>query len=266
MLLFLRSLVFQCLYYLCTVLLMLLWLPTLVTGPRGIVQELGRRWGRTTLWLLETICGLRHEVRGLENIPKGAVIVAAKHQSVWDTFTLPIFFPDFSYILKHELVYLPLFGWYLLRSEQIAIDRAKGRKAMPQLVAKAKTLFAQHRQLFIFPEGTRRPAGAPPAYKFGVARIYEEAGAPVLPVVLNSGLFWPRHGFLIRPGCVVMEFLPPIAPGLEARAFFAELQEQLEAGTEKLLEEAAAKDPAIAAIIEKNRLAPAPATARAEGQ
>jgi 1-acyl-sn-glycerol-3-phosphate acyltransferase len=262
--LFLRSLAFQCLYYLSTILLMLVWLPTLITGPRGIVQELGRQWGRTTLWLLEKICGLKHEIRGLENIPKGAVIVAAKHQSVWDTFTLPIFFPDFSYILKHELVFLPLFGWYLLRAEQIAIDRAKGRKALPQLIAKAKTLFAQNRQLFIFPEGTRRPAGAPPAYKFGVAMIYQETGAPVLPVVLNSGLFWRRHGFLIRPGVAVMEFLPAIAPGLEPRAFFAQLQERLEAGTESLLVEAATKDPAIAAILERNRLLPAPAPLRAE--
>ena len=154
--LFLRSLVFQCLFYICTVLLMLVWLPTLVTGRRGLVQELGRQWGRTSLWLLENICGLKHEIRGLENIPKGAMIVAAKHQSTWDTFTLPIFFPDFSYILKRELVFLPLFGWYLLRSEQIAIDRAKGRKALPQLISKAKALFAQDRQLFIFPEGTRR--------------------------------------------------------------------------------------------------------------
>ena len=263
--LFLRSLVFQCLFYICTVLLMLVWLPTLVTGRRGLVQELGRQWGRTTLWLLEKICGLKHEIRGLENIPKGAMIVAAKHQSTWDTFTLPIFFPDFSYILKRELVFLPLFGWYLLRSEQIAIDRAKGRKALPQLISKAKALFAQDRQLFIFPEGTRRPAGAPPAYKFGVAMIYQETGAPVLPVVLNSGLFWPRHGFLIRPGRAVMEFLPPIAPGLGAHAFYAELQEQLEAGTERLLDEAAAKDPAIAEIIERNRLTPAPAPLRAEG-
>ena len=265
MLLFLRSLVFQCLFYICTTLLMLVWLPTLITGPRGIVQELGRQWGRTSLWLLEKICGLKHEFRGLENIPKGAVIVAAKHQSTWDTFTLPIFFPDFSFILKHELVFLPLFGWYLLRSEQIAIDRAKGGKAMPQLIAKAKALFADGRQLFIFPEGTRRPAGAPPAYKFGVAMLYQETGATVLPVALNSGLFWPRHGFRIRPGVAVMEFLPPIASGLEARVFFAELQERLEAGTERLLDEAAAKDPGIAAIIEKNRLTPAPAPLRAEG-
>lgn len=263
--LFARSLVFQCLYYLSTVVLMLLWLPTLLVGPRGIVQELGRQWGRTNLWLLEKICGLKHEIRGLENIPKGAVIVACKHQSVWDTFTLPIFFPDFSFILKRELVFLPLFGWYLLRAEQIAIDRAKGRKALPQLVAKAKALFAQDRQLFIFPEGTRRPAGAPPAYKFGVALIYQETGAPVLPVVLNSGLFWRRHGFLIRPGSAVMEFLPAIAPGLEARAFFDELQERLEAGTERLLQEAAAQDPEIAATLARNRLAPAPAPLRAEG-
>ena len=263
MLLFLRSFVFHCLFYVSTAVLMLIWLPALVTGPRGAVQELGRQWGRTSLWLLEHICGLKHEIRGLENIPKGAVIVAAKHQSTWDTFTLPIFFPDFSFILKRELLFVPLFGLCLLRAEQIAIDRAKGRKVMPQLVAKAKALFAQDRQLFIFPEGTRRPAGAPPAYKFGVALIYHETGATVVPVVLNSGLFWPRHGFLIRSGVAVMEFLPPIAPGLEPRAFFTELQERLEAGTEKLLQEAAAKDAAIAAIIEKNRLAPAPVAQRA---
>ena len=149
---------------------------------------------------------MKIEWRGLENIPKGAMIVACKHQSIWETFVLPIRFPDFSYILKHELIWLPFFGWYLLAAEQIAIDRAKGGKLLPQIAVKAKKIFAQGRQLFIFPEGTRRPAGAPPQYKFGIAHLYAETETPVLPVALNSGLFWPRRSFLVRPGTVVIEF------------------------------------------------------------
>ncbi len=165
--LFLRSFVFQIVYYLNLAFWMVLWLPALVL-PRQVTLELGRQWGRTSLWWLEIICGLKHEFRGRENISGGPVIVACKHQSVWETFVLPLLFPDFSFILKRELIFIPFFGWYLLSAEQIAIDRAKGGKLLPQLVRKAKGIFAQGRQLFIFPEGTRRPAGAPPEYKFGV--------------------------------------------------------------------------------------------------
>ena len=173
--LFLRSLVFQILFFLNMFGLMIIWLPAMPMR-RQINQELGRTWGRANLWLLDKICGLKIDWRGLENIPKGAVIVACKHQSIWETFVLPIKFPDFSYILKHELIWLPFFGWYLLAAEQIAIDRAKGGKLMPQLIAKSKKIFTQGRQLFIFPEGTRRPAGAPPQYRFGVAQLYAATG------------------------------------------------------------------------------------------
>jgi 1-acyl-sn-glycerol-3-phosphate acyltransferase len=168
--LLLRSLIFQIMFFLNMFALMIVWLPGLMMR-RQINQELGRTWGRTNLWLLDKICGAKIDWRGLENIPKGAVIVACKHQSIWETFVLPIIFPDFSYILKHELIWLPFFGWYLLAAEQIAIDRAKGGKLLPQLIAKSKKIFAQGRQLFIFPEGTRRPAGAPPQYKFGIAQL-----------------------------------------------------------------------------------------------
>jgi 1-acyl-sn-glycerol-3-phosphate acyltransferase len=250
--LFLRSLIFQIVYYLNLIFWMLLWLPGLAM-PRGVTLELGRQWGRTSIWLLDKIAGVKFEARGLENIPKGSIIVAAKHQSVWDTFTLPLFFPDFSFILKRELVFLPFFGWYLLAAEQIAIDRSKGGKLLPQLIAKSKHIFSQGRQLFIFPEGTRRPAGAPPLYKFGVAMLYRETDVPVVPVALNSGLFWARRAFIIRPGTAVIEFLPPIPPGMKSRDFFATLQEQMEAATDKLLDEAAAKDPAIAAVVAANR-------------
>ncbi|WP_442753770.1 lysophospholipid acyltransferase family protein [Methylocystis sp. JAN1] len=250
---FLRSLLFQILFFSTMVILQIVWLPGLLMR-RQVSQELGRTWGRLSLWLLDKICGTKVEFRGLANIPKGAVIVAAKHQSIWDTFALPTKFPDFSYILKHELVWIPFFGWYLLAAEQIGIDRAKGGKLLPQLIEKSKKIFAEGRQLFIFPEGTRRPAGAPPAYKVGVAHLYSAANVPVLPVALNAGLFWPRRSFLIRPGTIVMEFLPVILPGLPTREFFEKLQTEIETASDRLIAEAVAKDPDLAAIVAENRV------------
>jgi 1-acyl-sn-glycerol-3-phosphate acyltransferase len=249
---YLRSLVFQILFFSSMIVLQLVWLPGLLMR-RQVSQELGRIWGRISLWLLDKICGTKVEFRGLDNIPKGAVIVAAKHQSIWDTFVLPTKFPDFSYILKHELVWIPFFGWYLLAAEQIAIDRAKGGKLLPQLIEKSKKIFAEGRQLFIFPEGTRRPAGAPPAYKIGVAHLYTAANVPALPVALNAGLFWPRRSFVIRPGTIVMEFLPIIPPGLPTREFFDKLQADLETASDRLIAEAVAKDPGLAALVAENR-------------
>jgi 1-acyl-sn-glycerol-3-phosphate acyltransferase len=252
--LFLRSLVFQILFWANTILLMTIWLPGLVMR-RQVSMELGRTWGRTSLWLVDRICGLKVEWRGLENITPegGALIVASKHQSIWDTFVLPIRFPDFSYILKHELVWIPFFGWYLLAAEQIGINRAKGGKLLPQLIEKAKGLFAQKRQLFIFPEGTRRPAGAPPAYKYGVAQLYAATNVPALPVALNAGLFWPRRAFLVRPGKVVIEFLPIIPPGLPPREFFRKLESEIETASNRLIEEAVARDPALAQVVAEGR-------------
>lgn len=252
--LILRSIVFQIVFWANTIGLMLVWLPGLL-GGRQTSQELGRTWGRTSLWLLDKICGLKIEWRGLENIPKGAVIVAAKHQSIWETFVLPIKFPDFSYILKQELVNLPFFGWYLLAAEQIGIEREKGGKLLPQLISKANAIFADGRQLFIFPEGTRRPAGAPPAYKAGIATIYAETHVAVLPVALNSGVFWPRRSLLVRPGTVVIAFLPVIAPGLPPREFFSRLCDEIETASDGLIAEALAKDPSLTAIVARGRAA-----------
>ncbi len=250
----LRSLVFQILFLINVVVLMVIWLPGLFMR-RGVSLELGRTWGRTNLWLLDKICGLSIAWRGLDNIPPqvGALIVASKHQSIWDTFVLPIRFPDFSYILKRELIWLPFFGWHLLAAEQVGINRAKGGKLLPQLIEKSKKIFAQRRQLFIFPEGTRRPAGAPPLYKMGVAHLYAATGVPVLPVALNAGLFWPRRSFLIYPGTAVIEFLPVIPPGLPPREFFGRMQAAIETASNRLIEEAVARDPSIAARVAENR-------------
>lgn len=262
---YLRSLLFHIVFHVSVFVLMVIWLPGLFMHRRASL-ELGRAWGRTSLWYLDKICGVKVEWRGLENIPPGggAYIVACKHQSTWETFVLPIKFPDFSYILKQELIRLPFFGWHLRSAEQIGVDRARGGKLLPQLIEKSKAIFAQGRQLFIFPEGTRRPAGAAPAYKTGIAHLYAATGVPVLPAALNAGLFWPRRSFLIYPGTAVIEFLPMIPAGMKPREFFHEMEKRIEEAADRLIEEAAAKDPSVAERVAANRLKDAGERQKAE--
>ena len=224
---FLRSLLFNILFYVNLIYLMFEGLPRLSRG-RDVAMEQARRWGRSSIRLLTLICGTRVEFRGVENIPPGACIVASKHQSIFETFALLLHCPDFTYAVKKELRQLPVFGSYLIATDQISIDRTKGSSAMAQLLRAARGAFAQGRQLLIFPEGTRRPAGAPPAFKFGVANVYAVSKVPCVPVALNAGLFWPRRSFLRRPGTLVIEFLPAIAPGLDKQEFFDLLSERIE--------------------------------------
>ena len=181
-----RSLLFNALFYLNLMVLMVVGLPTMLFGRRAIFA-LARLWGAISVWLLETICGLRLEYRGVENIPPGALLIAAKHQSFLETFALLKYAPDFAIILKRQLTYVPLFGLYLIVSQQIAIDRGRGRQALNQIAAAAKPVFAAGRQVFIYPEGTRRLPGAPPMYKHGAAALYVATEVPCLPVAVNTG-------------------------------------------------------------------------------
>lgn len=240
----LRSLLFNLLFYANLVGMMLVGLPTLLM-ERHAVYGLARYWRRSSLWLARVICGMKVEYRGEANIPAGALIIAPKHQSIWETFALVDHFDDFSFVLKRELIMIPFFGWYLKAAKQVAIDRSKGRSSLAQVSAAARRLMAENRQLFIFPEGTRRPVGAPPSYRFGVAQVYGKTGARCLPVALNSGLFWARRSFLRRPGTVVVEFLPVIEPGLDKQEFLKVLTERIETATERLVDEAIAKDPSL---------------------
>jgi 1-acyl-sn-glycerol-3-phosphate acyltransferase len=244
---FIRSALFNLLFYATMIVLMVVGLPALFFGRKAILA-LARTWSRFSLWLLKVVCGTSAEFRGLENIPKGACIIAPKHQSFWETFALILYFDDFAYVLKRELTFIPVFGWYLQRGGQIAINRATARTALRQLVVKAKVLFAEGRQLFLFPEGTRRAPGAPPAYKAGVAYLYEKTRVPCLPIALNSGLFWPRRSFLRFPGTIIVEFLPVIAPGMKRDAFLRKLQWRIESATDRLIAEAARKQPDAPAI------------------
>ena len=192
---------------------------------------------------------MRVEFRGLENIPQGGYIIAAKHQSVLETFALLLHAPDFAYVLKRELMFVPIFGWYLWGADQIAINRSSARNAMAMISARAGEVLKAGRQVFIFPEGTRRPPAAPTQYKFGVAKLYEDTGAPCLPVALNTGLFWGRRGFLRRPGVAVIEYLPPIQPGLDRESFLARLEATIEAECARLNAEALASDSTLATLI-----------------
>lgn len=230
-----RAVAFNACFYLYTALIAIFGLWTLVSRP--LVLKLVRVWGSGTLWLLRVVGGVAYEFRGLENVPKGPLIVAAKHQSALETLALALVFEDFAYILKRELLFIPVVGWYFMRGGMVAIDRSKGSRAMVLMNAAAAQAIAEGRQLIIFPEGTRRAPGAEPAYKLGLTHLYSRLGVPCLPVALNTGLYWPRRSLTRRPGTAVMEFLPPIPPGLDRNGFLAEVQRRIETASDALLAE-----------------------------
>jgi 1-acyl-sn-glycerol-3-phosphate acyltransferase len=240
----LRSLAFHTAFYLWTTVLSFAGLPVLVMG-RHRVQAFAKFWTGSSVWLLEKICGTKVVWRGLENLPRGGCIIAAKHQSALETLALTTKGADFSYILKRELMAIPVFGWYLKGAGQVAIDRAKRGQALPDLTRQVIEAVAEDRQMIIFPEGTRKPAGAPPEYKSGVGYLYTDARAVCVPVALNTGLYWPRHGLSIHPGRVTIAFLDPIAPGLDKQSFLRLLEDRIEAGTAELIAEALAADPSL---------------------
>jgi 1-acyl-sn-glycerol-3-phosphate acyltransferase len=231
-----RSLFFNALFYVNIIVRMIVALPTIVL-PYAFLLGVLRSYARSTLWLLRVVCGTTVEWRGREKLPKGAYIVACKHQSLWETFALFALLPDPTYVLKRELMWLPLFGWLATKARMIPIDRGARVTALARMAAAARNEIARSRQIVIFPEGTRRPPGAEPRYLPGVAYLYAEIGVPCVPVALNSGLFWPRRSLRRYPGTVLVEVLDPIPPGLDKRAFMAHLQTALEQATARLVAE-----------------------------
>ncbi|WP_454915079.1 lysophospholipid acyltransferase family protein [Xanthobacter sediminis] len=233
----LRSLVFQVAFYAVTTIYVFAFLPLLLL-PRRVHWKYGvLAWAATTGALLRVICGTRVEVRGRENIPEGPFLIAAKHQSAWETLALLPMFPDPAFIMKKELTFIPLLGWYFAKARMIPVDRSGGMAALKALTRYARREVEAGRQILIFPEGTRRPPGAPPDYKFGVAHLYGALGVPCLPVALNSGLYWPRRTLIKQPGTILVEILPPIPPGLGRAAFQARLEADIETASTRLLEE-----------------------------
>jgi 1-acyl-sn-glycerol-3-phosphate acyltransferase len=236
-----RSLVFSALFYVNITVRMLVALPTILL-PYAALHSVLRHYASSTLWFLRVVCGTRVEWRGREKLPAGAYIVACKHQSLWETFALFMVLPDPTYVLKRELMWLPLFGWLATKARMIPIDRGSHTKALASMVAAARREAARGRQIVIFPEGTRRPPGAKPRYLPGVAFLYSELGLPCVPIALNSGLFWPRRSLRRYPGTVLVEVLDPIPPGLEKREFLSRLQNATEEATARLVAEGERSD------------------------
>jgi 1-acyl-sn-glycerol-3-phosphate acyltransferase len=228
----LRSILFNVLFYLSTLFYVIVGLPFFFLPYRALVG-LGKVWACTNLWLLRTVCGIDVAFCGRDRIPPGPLIVASKHQSTWETFALLLLFAEPTYIVKRELMWIPFFGWYLWKARVVPVDRG-ARHALFRMTARVGRELKQGRQIIIFPEGTRRAPGAPPAYKYGITHIYAAAGVPCLPVALNSGLFWGRRSFKRYPGTIKVEVLEPIPPGLDKDAFIARLTHDIETATARL--------------------------------
>ena len=232
-----RAFLFNVLFYVTTVLFLGLGSP-LLFGPRSWAMWALALHARTELWLLKTIVGTELEVRGKEKLPKGACLVASKHQSAWETFALIPLFRDPAYLMKRELFWIPFHGWFSYKFKMIPVDRDKGPAGLRRMLAEAKTRAAAGSEIIIFPEGTRRAPGAPPDYKTGVFLLYEALGIPCVPVALNSGPFWPRRSLKRYPGTIIVEFLDPIPPGLSKREFLPRLQATIETASNRLIAEA----------------------------
>ena len=191
------------------------------------------RWVR---WTARWMVGLRSEVRGTP--PQGEALIAAKHHSFFDIILLFSALPRAKFIMKKELKWAPILGWYALRIGCVPVDRGKRGQAIAAMMQAVQEGRQDPGQLIIYPEGTRTAPGAPPAYKVGSAVLYAQLGQSCVPAATNVGVFWPRHGFHRKPGLAVVEFLPPIPPGLPNAAFMAELELRVEAASDALLAEA----------------------------
>ena len=238
-----RSILFNLAFYANLILQMIVLTPVYFSLPRKEALRVPKNWARSNHWLMEKIVGTTFEIEGLENIPEGGCIFAPKHQSFWDTFALLPWQNDPVYILKRELLWIPLFGWYVMKQRMIPVNRGAKGKVMLNVMKRAKQEVESGRQLIIYPEGTRRSPGAEPEYKYGIARMYRDLGVPVVPVAMHPGLFWPRRKFLRFPGHFKVRILPAIPPGLDPDEFYQRLVEVTEKASDDLLLETVANNP-----------------------
>ena len=231
----LRSLLFVALFYIWSVIIAVGLLLPILIGPRTVAMQSVQLWSRGIAWLLKVCCGIRVEVRGRENMPRGAALIAAKHQCMYDVFAQFAWLPRSCFVMKKELTMIPVFNLWVKRLGIIVVDRGGHSAALRGMVRDAKARFAEDRQVVIFPEGTRGEPGVPGDYKPGIAALYREIDVPVHPVATNSGVHWPAHGFLRKPGTIVFEYLEPIPPGLKRAEFMRLLQERVETASDRLL-------------------------------
>lgn len=229
-----RSVIFNFAFYLNLILFLILGSPFYFTPRRWSIRAL-QVWAKVSLFLLKLICNIHLEIKHKERIPIGAVLIASKHQSLFETFALLTLFDDPAIVLKRELTWIPLFGWFALKFKMITVNRSAQASAVRSLIAQSKAARDQARQIIIFPEGTRSVPNSPPDYKPGVAALYRALDLPCFPIALNSGQCWPRRQFMRYPGTITIEILPPIQPGLKRADFMHKIQTSIETATAELL-------------------------------
>ena len=228
-----RSLVYHALYGVWAFLMSFAFLPSLIL-PFWASDFIARFWTRSVYWLLRVICGLTYRVEGMDFLPTGPVIVASKHQSAWDTLFFPYKLDKSAIILKRELFWLPFFGWYAKKYGAIGINRRGGASAIRQMIKDSRKPLSTGRSIIIFPEGTRTAPGKKGVYHSGVAALYNQLKLPVVPVALNSGIYWPRRKLIRRPGVITLRFLPPIPPGLPRDQFMIRLEADIETAQKEI--------------------------------
>lgn len=233
-----RSVLFDLVFYIWTAFYLSVLAPIMLLFPRSVTMHIFRFWTRANLKMLKIIVGLDYKIEGLENLKAatqdGPCIVACKHQSAWETIIFSILLKDFQIVLKRQLIYIPLFGMYLKKLTAIVVDRDAGSQAIKQLVHQSREAIKNNRSILIFPEGTRGKPGEPSVYQPGIAAIYRDLNVPVLPVALNSGVFWGRRSPIKKPGLITLRFLEPIPRGLPRAEFSKQLEENIETACKSL--------------------------------
>ncbi|HHH44537.1 MAG TPA: 1-acyl-sn-glycerol-3-phosphate acyltransferase [Gammaproteobacteria bacterium] len=196
---------------------------------------LTRGWSTATIWWLRVSCKLDYEVKGTENIPDKAGIIFAKHQSTWETLILNFWFRKQSWVVKRELLWVPVFGWGMYMMHPIALDRGAGRKAIDQLVTQGQERLDAGNWIVIFPEGTRTAPGSKGRYRIGGAILAERTGADVTPIAHNAGEYWPRRSFIKRPGTIKIRIGPPIvSKNKSAQEILAEAEHWIESQMDRI--------------------------------
>ncbi|MDA0675402.1 MAG: lysophospholipid acyltransferase family protein [Proteobacteria bacterium] len=235
-----RSHVFNVAFVVWTALI-LIGLALLLPLPRRAMLWGVGVWADGVSALARALVGITYEVRGRQNLVPGGAIYASKHQSAWETAVFYRILPEPAYVMKKELFRIPLWGWCARKVGAVSVDRAGGGQALRQLIKACGNAVSLGRQVVIFPEGRRIAPGVTQGYHPGIAAIYGAIGdAPVIPVALNSGLYWGRRSKIKWPGKIVIEFLPALPKGLSRRAFMAELEGRIEPATRRLEAEGAA--------------------------
>jgi 1-acyl-sn-glycerol-3-phosphate acyltransferase len=233
----LRSLLFNTLFMTSLVVVGLGCLPVLLVS-RPAARQVSLLFGRWLLWLARHLVGLSVDLRGRQYISCEPTIYAAKHQSALETFVLSLVLRQADFVVKRELLMVPVAGWFIAAQGAVPVDRGGGARALKAMLRHARASVAKGRSIVIFPEGTRTEPGAERAYHPGVAALYADLGLAVVPIAVNTGLYWRRRGFLKHAGTAVVAFLEPILPGLDRGAFMAELHDRIERASAQLVSEA----------------------------